>query len=93
MLGRAYLLQLRPEATSVTAGAIWSDAMTTVEVPVPADDVSTPMRNMRQWLDDMRFDALSFAWIEIDRRTVVRVKFKAAEEAVAFAEHFAGRVL
>jgi hypothetical protein len=33
--------------------------MTTVEVPVPADDVSTPMRNMRKWLDYMRFDALS----------------------------------
>ena len=67
--------------------------MTTVEVPVPADDVSTPMRNMRQWLDDMRFDALSFAWIEIQRRTVVRVEFKNAEEAAAFAERFAGRVL
>jgi hypothetical protein len=67
--------------------------MTTVEVPVPAEDVSTPMRNMRQWLDDMRFDALSFAWIEIHRRTVVRVEFKNAEEAAAFAERFAGRVL
>jgi hypothetical protein len=67
--------------------------MTIVEVPVPADDVSTPMRKMRRWLDDMRFDALSFAWIEIDRRTVVRCKFKAAEEAAAFAKHFAGRVL
>jgi hypothetical protein len=29
------------------AGAIWSDATTTVEVPVLADDVSTPMRNIR----------------------------------------------
>jgi hypothetical protein len=26
--------------------------MTIVEVPVPADDISTPMRNMRRWLDD-----------------------------------------
>jgi hypothetical protein len=65
----------------------------TVEVPVPADDVSTPMRIMRQWLDDMRFDASSFAWIETGGRTVVRVKFKINEEAIAFAEHFAGRVL
>ena len=67
--------------------------MTTIEVSVPAEDVCTPMRDMRQWLDDMRFDALSFAWIEIDQRTVVRVKFKTADEAIAFAEHFAGRVL
>lgn len=67
--------------------------MTTVEVPVLADDVNTPMRDMRQWLDDMRFDPSSFTWREIGGRTVVRVKFKVAEEAVAFAEHFAGRVL
>jgi hypothetical protein len=67
--------------------------MTTVEVPVPADDVSTPMRNVRQWLDDKRFDALTFAWSDIAGRFVVRVRFKSAHEAVAFAEHFAGRVL
>jgi hypothetical protein len=67
--------------------------MTTVEVPVPADDVSTPMRNMRLWLDQMGFDPSIFTWMEMDGRTVVRVKFKVTEQAVAFAEHFAGRVL
>jgi hypothetical protein len=67
--------------------------MTTVEVPVPADDVNTPMHNMRRWLDDMRFNPSSFNWSELDGRTVVRVTFNAAEEAQAFAEHFAGRVL
>ena len=67
--------------------------MVTVEVPVPADDVSTPMRNMRQWLDDMRFEASSLTWREIAGGIVVRVGFKSAEEAAAFAEHFAGRVL
>jgi hypothetical protein len=30
---------------------------------------------------------------EVAGRFVVRVRFKAVEEAVAFAEHFAGRVL
>jgi hypothetical protein len=30
--------------------------MMTVEVPVPAEDVGTPIRKMRQWLDHMRFD-------------------------------------
>jgi hypothetical protein len=51
------------------------------------------MRKMREWLDQMRFNPSSFNWREIDGRFVVRVRFKAAEEAVAFAEHFAGRVL
>ncbi len=67
--------------------------MTIVEVPVPGDDVSTPMRNMRRWLDDMQFDPSSYTWTEIDGRTVIRVKFEVAAEAVAFAEHFGGRVL
>jgi hypothetical protein len=67
--------------------------MVTVEVPVPAEDVSTPMRNMRQWLDDMRFDPSSFALREIAGHFVVRVRFKSAFEAAAFAEQFAGRVL
>jgi hypothetical protein len=65
----------------------------TVEIPVPTDDVSTPMRDMRQWLDDMRFEASSLTWREIAGGIVVRVGFKAAEEAAAFAKHFAGRVL
>jgi hypothetical protein len=67
--------------------------MMTVEVQVLAEDVSTPMRNMRQWLDHMRFDPLNFMMKEDAGRFVVRVRFSAAEEAVAFAEHFAGRVL
>jgi hypothetical protein len=65
----------------------------TVEVPAPADDVSTPMRRMRQWLDDMRFDPSGFAFQETAGSFVVRVTFKIAEEAVAFAQHFNGRVL
>jgi hypothetical protein len=67
--------------------------MMTVEVQVLAEDVSTPMRNMRQWLDHMRFDPLNFMMKEGAGRFVARVRFSIAEEAVAFAEHFAGRVL
>ena len=67
--------------------------MMTVEVPAPAKDVCTPVRKIREWLDDMRFDTVSFAWSEAAGRFVVRVRFKAAEEAVAFAEQFAGRVV
>jgi hypothetical protein len=51
------------------------------------------MRKMREWLDHMQFDPSSFAFREIAGRFVVRIRFKAAEEAAAFAKHFAGRVL
>jgi hypothetical protein len=51
------------------------------------------MRDMRQWLDFMRFEASSLTWREIAGDIVVRVGFKSAEEAAAFAKHFAGRVL
>jgi hypothetical protein len=67
--------------------------MMTVEVPVPAEDVSTPMRKMREWLDHMGFEPSRFTWNGGAGRFVVGVTFKAAEEAAAFAEHFAGRVL
>jgi hypothetical protein len=64
----------------------------TVEVPVATDEVITPMRKMRR-LDEMRFDASILTWRESADRFVVRVGFKVAEEAAAFAEQFAGRVL
>ena len=41
-------------------------------------------------LDEMGFNPSSFAWRETDGRFVLRVRFKAAEEAVVFAVHFAG---
>jgi hypothetical protein len=39
------------------------------------------------------FEASSLTWTVIAGSIVVRVGFMAVEEAVAFAEHFAGRVL
>jgi hypothetical protein len=42
MWDRAGPLQWRPEGRPGNGGMIWSDAMMTVEVPVPAEDVSTP---------------------------------------------------
>ena len=67
--------------------------MVTVEVPVPTNDVGTPMRKMRRWLDDMRFDPSSLTWTVITGSITVRVGFAAVEEAAAFAKHFAGRLL
>jgi hypothetical protein len=65
----------------------------TVEVPVPANAVGAAMLDMRRWLDDMRFRPSRFIRREIAGRFVVRARFNVAEEAAAFAEHFAGRVL
>jgi hypothetical protein len=68
--------------------------MITVEVPVPSADVSTPMKAMRTWLDQVRIEPSRFGWEErTAKRAVVRVQFKVAEEAVMFAERFLGRVL
>jgi hypothetical protein len=41
----------------------------------------------------MRFNPSSYTWREVAGLTVVLVKFKVTEEAVTFADHFAGRVL
>ena len=67
--------------------------MMTVEVPLPGDDVATPMRKMREWLDHMKFEPFRFTWDGVPGRFVVGVMFKVTEEAVAFAEQFEGRVL
>lgn len=67
--------------------------MKIAEIPVPADDVSTPMGHMRQWLDRMRFEPSSFTWLDVIGGCVVRVRFKVDTEAIAFAEHFKGQVL
>jgi hypothetical protein len=65
--------------------------MITVEVPVPSANIGTPMNAMRAWLDEMHFEPSRFAWQETAEGVVVRVRFKVAEEALAFAEHFFGR--
>lgn len=62
-------------------------------IPVPADDVSTPMGYMRLWLDRMRFEPSNFTWRDVDGGSVVRARFKVDTEAVVFAEQFEGRVL
>jgi hypothetical protein len=67
--------------------------MKTVEIPVPAEDISTPMSNMRQWLDQKQIESSNFSIKGASGRFVVHIRFKIAEEAVAFAKHFAGRVL
>ena len=67
--------------------------MKTVEIPVPAEDISAPMGDMRQWLDQRRVEPSSFTIKGTVGRFVVRIKFNVAEHAAAFAKDFAGRVI
>jgi hypothetical protein len=67
--------------------------MKIVEIPLPADDLSTPMNNMRQWLDQRQVESSGFSSKAVAGRFVVHIRFKIAEEATAFAKHFAGRML
>jgi hypothetical protein len=78
---RAMMLAGRPSA-----------AVSTVEIPVSSLDVNTPMHAMADWLAKMRIEPSNFSWTESRDKAVVRVQFKVAQDAVAFAEHFLGNV-
>jgi chemotaxis protein CheY-P-specific phosphatase CheC len=67
--------------------------MKTVEIPVPANDISTPMSNMRQWLDQKQVESSRFSIKGAAGRFVLHIRFNVAEHAAAFAKDFAGRVL
>jgi len=61
-----------------------------VEVPVTEDDLDERMNRMRAWLDHQRFEPSSFRLLRTDTQQVVRVVFKIASEAAAFAAEFGG---
>ena len=61
-----------------------------VEVPVAEDDLYEQMNRMRGWLDHQRFEPSSFRLLRTDTQQVVRVVFKIASEAAAFAAEFGG---
>jgi hypothetical protein len=49
------------------------------------------MSEMRIWLDQNRFESSTFSCRDADFDVLVSVEFKAARQAAAFAERFAGR--
>jgi hypothetical protein len=77
----------------VLSGHTGDAMLISVEVPVPGSDINTPMNAMGVWLDRMRIEPATFNWLERNNAAVVRVQFKITDDAVAFAEHFLGRVL
>jgi hypothetical protein len=49
------------------------------------------MSEMRIWLDQNRFESSTFSCRDAAYDVLVSVEFRAARQAVAFAERFAGR--
>jgi hypothetical protein len=66
--------------------------MRTVEMRLPPQELSRTMSAMRIWLDERRFEPSSFTCHDSGAEVLVRVDFKIAEEADAFAQRFGGGV-
>lgn len=66
--------------------------MRSVEIRVPRRELSGRMAMMRMWLDEQRFEPSTFNCRDVEEGVLVRIEFKAASEAKAFAAHFGGRL-
>lgn len=66
--------------------------MRTVEVTLPQSELSRQMATMRIWLDERRYEPSGFNCFERGRGVTLRIDFKAAGAAEAFAERFGGQV-
>jgi hypothetical protein len=65
--------------------------MYAVEIHLPRGQLSRQMSEMRIWLDQNRFESSTFSCRDADYEVLVSVQFRAAPQASAFAERFAGR--
>jgi hypothetical protein len=66
--------------------------MRTVEMRLQPQELSEKMAAMRMWLDERRFEPSSFTCHDCGASVLVRIDFKVAEEADAFARCFGGVV-
>lgn len=66
--------------------------MRTVEMNLQSSALSGAMAEMRMWLDEHGFEPSSFCCREDEAGVLVRVDFKVAREAEAFAGRFNGRI-
>ena len=64
-----------------------------VEVHLVDRGLVDSMTEMRTWLDNRRCEPDTFRYAALGAGVKLRVEFKLAEEAAAFAEEFSGRVL
>jgi hypothetical protein len=50
------------------------------------------MAMMRMWLDERRYEPSTFSCRDVEEDVLVRIEFKVAREAQAFAARFGGRL-
>ena len=67
--------------------------MQIAEVAVSGEDLAARLAEMRTWLDNKRFEPSAFSFFQDRAVLLVRVSFKAGDEAQAFALKFGGRLL
>ena len=68
--------------------------MRTTEVPLlDENDLAGRLTDMRVWLDEHRYEPSTFTYFFLDPGMKIRVAFKLAEEAEAFAQEFRGVLL
>ena len=68
--------------------------MRTTEVHLPDEnDLAGRLTDMRIWLDKHRYEPSTFTYLFLDSGMKIRVAFKLAEEAEAFAQEFRGVLL
>jgi hypothetical protein len=66
----------------------------TTEVPLlDENDLAGRLTDMRVWLDEHRYEPSTFTYFFLDPGMKIRVAFKLAEEAEAFAQEFRGVLL
>jgi hypothetical protein len=65
--------------------------MHAVGIRLKPSDLSKQMAAMRLWLDEHRIEVSTFACRHIGDGMFVRVEFRLAHQAAAFAERFGGR--
>jgi len=57
------------------------------------DDLARRLTDMRTWLDEHRYEPSTFTYFFLDPGMKIRVSFRVAEEAEAFAQEFRGTLL
>jgi hypothetical protein len=68
--------------------------MRTTEVRLlDENDLARRLTDMRIWLDKHRYEPSTFTYFFLDPGMMIRVAFKLAEEAEAFAREFRGVLL
>jgi hypothetical protein len=65
--------------------------MNTVEIRLPHNELSMQMGAMRVWLDAQGYESSGFSCNDAEDGVQIRLIFKAASEARAFAERFGGQ--